>query len=213
MWHIANLRDAMNKPVFIVGCPRSGTTFLYDMLLSSGKFALYRAESDVFFRIAPAFGNLTSWSNRAKLMDAWLRTDYFRRSGLNEGELRARVLSECRNPGDFLRIVMEGIAREQGMARWADNTPFHLLYIAKIKETIPNAQFVHIIRDGRDVAMSMSRMVWPACFTVGHKTSSGDFRFVLEMACFAGPEFWPEAGFRLSGASIREPCEPSSRNA
>jgi hypothetical protein len=125
---------------------------------------LYRAESDVFFRIAPAFGNLKSWSNRVKLMDAWLESDYFRRSGLNAGELRARVLSECRNPGDFLRIVMERIAREQGVRRWADNTPFHLLFIAEIKKTIPNAQFVHMIRDGRDVAMSLSRMGWPNCF-------------------------------------------------
>ncbi len=154
----------MNKPVFVVGSPRSGTTFLYDMLLSTGKFALYRAESDVFFRIAPAFGNLKSHSNRMKLMDAWLESDYFRRSGLNAGELRARVLSECRNPGDFLRIVMEGIAREHGVHRWADNTPLHLLYTAEIKKTIPNALFVHIIRDGRDVATSMSRMGWPHCF-------------------------------------------------
>jgi Sulfotransferase family len=154
----------MKKPLFIVGCPRSGTTFLYDLLLSSGKFALYQAESDVFFRIAPAFGDLKSWSNRRKLMDAWLESDYFRRSGLNAGELRARVLSECRNPGDFLRIVMESIARGQGVRRWADNTPFHVLYLAEIKKTIPNAQVVHIIRDGRDVAMSLSRMGWPYCF-------------------------------------------------
>jgi hypothetical protein len=152
------------KPVFIVGCPRSGTTLLYDMLLSSGKFASYRAESDVFFRIAPAFGNLKSWSNRRRLMDAWLKSDYFRRTGLNAARLRAMVLSRCRNPGDFLRIVMEALAREQGVHRWADNTPFHLLYIAEIKKTIPDAQFVHIIRDGRDVAMSLSRLGWPPCF-------------------------------------------------
>ena len=97
-------------------------------------------------------------------MDAWLESDYFRRSGLNAGELRAKVLSECRNPGDFLRIVMESIAREQGVRRWADNSPFHLLYIAEIKKTIPNAQVVHMIRDGRDVAMSLNRLGWPGCF-------------------------------------------------
>lgn len=154
----------MTHPVFIVGCPRSGTTFLYDMLLSSGKFALYRAESDVFFRIAPAFGNLRSRSNRMKLIDAWIESDYFRRSGLNAGELREKILSECRNAGDFLRIVMEGITRRQRVRRWADNTPFHVLYMEQIKRTIPNAQFVHMIRDGRDVAMSLSRMGWPAYF-------------------------------------------------
>ncbi|PYX37709.1 MAG: hypothetical protein DMG81_13485 [Acidobacteria bacterium] len=35
-------------PVFVLGCPRSGTTLLYHMLLSAGNFALYRAESQVF---------------------------------------------------------------------------------------------------------------------------------------------------------------------
>jgi hypothetical protein len=134
------------------------------MLLSSGKFAFYPAESDVFFRIAPAFGNLKFRSNRTKLLNAWLRSDYFRRSGLSPHELRPKVLSECRNAGDFLRIVMEGIARQQGVRRWADNTPFHILYMAEIKKTIPNALFVHMIRDGRDAAMSLSRMGWPPCF-------------------------------------------------
>lgn len=132
--------------------------------MSSGKFALYRAESDVFFRIAPAFGNLKFRSNRMKLLDVWLKSDYFSRSGLDGEQLRAKVLLECRNPGDFLRIVMEGIARRQGVRRWADNTPFHILYIAEIKQTIPNARFVHMIRDGRDVSMSLSRLAWPNCF-------------------------------------------------
>ncbi len=149
-----------SAPVFIVGCPRSGTTLLYDMLLSSGKFALYRAETDVFLRIAPAFGSLRSRSNRRKLLDAWLKSDYFRRSGLRQEELRTEVLANCGNPGDFLGIVMEGIAREQGVRRWADHTPLHLLYIAEIKRRIPNAQFVHVIRDGRDVAVSLSRLGW-----------------------------------------------------
>jgi hypothetical protein len=133
------------------------------MLLSSGKFAMYRAESDVFFRIAPAFGNLKHQSNRGKLMDAWLRSDYFARSGLNAADIRARILSGCGNPGDFLRIVMESIARAQGVRRWADNTPFHILYMDRIKETIPNARFVHVIRDGRDVALSLNRLGWPEC--------------------------------------------------
>jgi hypothetical protein len=59
--------------------------------------------------------------------------------------------------GNWLEEDRMGVgiqAREQGVRRWADNTPFHLLYIEEIKKTIPNAQFVHMIRDGRDVAMS-----------------------------------------------------------
>src|SRR5580658_7249246 len=108
-------------PVFVVGCPRSGTTLLYDTLLSSGKFAVYPCESDVFYRIAPAFGSFRSKSTRQKLMDVWLASDYFGRTGLEPDVLRSRVLTDCRSAGDFLRITMESIARQQGVGRWADN--------------------------------------------------------------------------------------------
>lgn len=156
-------------PVFILGCPRSGTTLLYHMLLSSGNFAVYLAESHVFDKIAPAFGNLSSLKNREKLMDAWLQSDYFRRSGLEAKEIRPKVLSDCRNAGDFLRIVMESVASRQGVERWAENTPAHLVFIPQIKKTIPDALIVHIIRDGRDVAISMNRMEWGSPFSWDRK--------------------------------------------
>jgi hypothetical protein len=150
-------------PVFIVGSTRSGSTFLYDTLLSSGKFAVYRAESDVFNRIAPVYGDrrLRLAANRAKLMDMWLKSDHFMRTGLNAEEIRAEIVSDCRNAGDFLRIVMDRMAEKQGRERWADNTNAHLLHIPRIKATIPNALFIHIVRDGRDVAMSMNHLGWP----------------------------------------------------
>lgn len=65
-------------------------------------------------------------------------------------------MEECRNGGDFLRIVMSEIAARQGVGRWADTTPEHLLYL-RIKETIPDALVIHIIRDGRDVALSTDK--------------------------------------------------------
>ncbi len=94
------------------------------------------------------------------MVDAWLQSDYFLRTGLKAAEIRPVLLSETTNAGDFLRIVMERMAQQQGVSRWADNTPTHVLYIPLIKATIPNALIIHIIRDGRDVAMSMDRMGW-----------------------------------------------------
>ena len=35
---------------------------------------------------------------------------------------------------------MDAIARQQGMERWADNTPLHVLFIPEIKKTIPDAK-------------------------------------------------------------------------
>jgi hypothetical protein len=152
--------DRTKAPVFVVGSPRSGTTLMYHTILSSGNFAIYQAESDVFNSIAPAFGDLKSLTNRRRLLKVWLKSDYFQRTGLAIEDVEERVLVECRNAGDFLRIFMELMAAKQGVERWADNTPTHLLYMHEIKAAIPDAIFIHMIRDGRDVAVSMNRMDW-----------------------------------------------------
>jgi hypothetical protein len=148
------------SPVFVLGCPRSGTTVLYHMLLSSGDFAVYRAESNVFNLLAPRFGGMHSVSDRQKLLDLWLRSKLFRVSGLNADFIRDRIMADCHSAGDFLRIVMQEIAGNQGVRRWADCTPEHLLHMEEIKWQISDALFVHIIRDGRDVALSYAQQGW-----------------------------------------------------
>lgn len=147
-------------PVFVLGCPRSGTTLLYHMLLSAGNFVVYRAESQVFTLLQPRFGNLRVNRNKSALLDAWRHSSLFTRTGLDAIEIENEIMADCENAGDFLRIVMEAMARKQGMERWADCTPDHLLAMRQIKETIPNALVIHIIRDGRDVALSLEKQHW-----------------------------------------------------
>lgn len=130
------------------------------MLLSAGNFAVYRAESNVFSVLQPRFGNLRRESNRRELLRYWLKSKLFQVSGLDGSSLREKLLTECRGAGDFLRILMEETARSQGVERWADCTPDHLLYMREIKREIPDALFVHIIRDGRDVALSYTKQGW-----------------------------------------------------
>jgi hypothetical protein len=152
----ATARD--KAPVFVLGCGRSGTKLLYHMLLSAGGFAVYRSESNAINLLEPRFGNLSVKRNRENLMDSWLRSKLFERSGLEAEAIRAKVIAECRNGGDFLHVVMNEIAKSQGVQRWAECTPEHLLHIERIKETIPDAMIVHIIRDGRDVALSNAKL-------------------------------------------------------
>jgi hypothetical protein len=147
-------------PVFVVGCPRSGTTVLYHMLLSAGGFAVYRSESNVFNLLVPRFGGMRTKEDRQQLMEAWRNSILFDVSGLDAEKITAQVIEQCRSGGDFLRIVMGEIARSQGVACWADCTPEHLLYMEEIKREIPDALFLHIIRDGRDVALSYLKQRW-----------------------------------------------------
>lgn len=147
-------------PVFVLGCPRSGTTVLYHMLLSAGNFAIYRSESNVFSVLQPRFGDLRRERNRRELLRYWLSSKLFHVSGLDADYVREKIMLECQSAGDFLRIVMEETAQRQSVKRWADCTPDHLLYIPEIKRQIPNALIVHIIRDGRDVALSYIKQGW-----------------------------------------------------
>jgi len=151
-------------PVFVLGSPRSGTTLLYDMLLSAGGFAVYLAESNVFNLLIPRFGDLRVRSNRERLMQAWLHSKLFRCSGLDAGNISSRILAECENGGDFLRLVMGEICSAQGMARWAENSPEGMLYLPLIKSLIPDALFIHILRDGRDVATSLAQRRYVRAF-------------------------------------------------
>lgn len=147
-------------PVFVVGCPRSGTTVLYHMLLSSGNFAVYRTESNVFNLLVPRFRGMRSDADRKRLLEVWVRSRLFRDSGLDASDISSRIIEECRSGGDFLRILMQQVALKQGMKRWADCTPEHLLYMREIKRQIPDGLFIHIIRDGRDVALSYAKQRW-----------------------------------------------------
>src|ERR1700740_3015029 len=91
-------------PVFVLGCGRSGTTLLYHMILSAGDFAVYRAESNAINLLEPRFGIVSVTRNKEKLMDAWLDSKLFRVSGLDAAQIRKKVVEECRNGGDFLRV-------------------------------------------------------------------------------------------------------------
>jgi hypothetical protein len=150
----------MKPPVFIVGCPRSGTSYLYHLLLSAGGFAEFRTQMNVFDVLEPVYGDLGIRKNKIKMMSDWLRGKAFDVSGLRAEQIEARVLSECRGASDFLRIVMEEIAHEQGVDRWIDSTPTNIPHLLRIKKDFPDARIIHIIRDGRDVALSLDKRGW-----------------------------------------------------
>jgi len=154
----ARISDRKHAPVFVMGCHRSGTNLLYDMLLSSGGFAIYRGYLPIYKMLVPRFGSLKSRANREKIVEVWLRSKGFRRTGLDAGRLSAPLVNDCRNAGDFIRIVMDAVAQKQQAQRWAVYDPDNVLRVESVKRDLPNALFVHIIRDGRDIALSLKKM-------------------------------------------------------
>jgi hypothetical protein len=128
------------------------------MLLSSGGFAIYRGLLPVFETLIPRFGDLNHRSNRKRLLQTWLHSKGFRCTGLDADSMSSRILEECHSGADFIRVVMDSVAEQQGAKRWALYDPDNVLHIERLKFGIPNALFLHIIRDGRDIALSLKTM-------------------------------------------------------
>lgn len=141
-----------------MGCHRSGTNLLYDMLMSAGGFALYRGYLPIYKVLIPRFGSMSNRASREKILATWLRSKGFRRTGLKPEQLSSHILSECRTGGDFIRVVMDSVAQHQSVDRWAVYDPDNVLHVERVKRDIPNALFVHIMRDGRDIALSLKKM-------------------------------------------------------
>jgi hypothetical protein len=58
-------------------------------------------------------------------------------------------------PGDAVRAFFDAYASRVGKPRWGDKTPKYVMNMPLIQRALPEARFVHVIRDGRDVALSV----------------------------------------------------------
>ncbi len=77
--------------------------------------------------------------------------------GIGADEMRSRL--ESIPPGDAgaaVRAFFDAYAERQGKPRWGDKTPAYMLSVTRIGRALPEARFIHLIRDGRDVALSQT---------------------------------------------------------
>jgi hypothetical protein len=145
------------RPFFLVGNPRSGTTLLRFMLNSSPRVYI-PPESDFIprFFLRDPHEILTERRIGRILRIIYSRYRFVREwqgQRLRPGDFTRRAPA-CM-PADFLEILYGRYARQNGAVRWGDKTPIYANYIDLIHEIFPEARFVHIVRDGRDAALSM----------------------------------------------------------
>ncbi|PWK85837.1 sulfotransferase family protein [Fulvimonas soli] len=152
--------------IFVVGCPRSGTTLVQALLARHP--LVYALPETGFF--AWLYGELAwRWGDRgARPRRRRLRHRFdIARSRARKAmhALRAR-LPEAPRPrplpwrthGCARRFValLDAQAAAAGRALWVEKTPYHLLYIPEIERLVPQARFVHVIRRGEDVLASVA---------------------------------------------------------
>lgn len=149
--------SSMRKnPVFIVGAQRSGTTLLRLMLDSHSQIAI-PFETDFilpYYSRLNDFGALNRTENARKLVDLILENRFVRRgemSVLTTDEILSNL--KDRTYSGVVAAVFETWARRRQKSRWGDKNP-GAPQLSLLDRLFPDAVFLHIIRDGRDVAAS-----------------------------------------------------------
>jgi hypothetical protein len=163
----AALRRAAStaQRAFLIGCPRSGTTFL-QAALSSHPQILSLPETAFFERLLP--GRVDDEVIGAERMPAYRRRgrDYLRAQRRARRSLR-RVMEvlgiEGARPGLHLGVagyvgefarLLDAAADVQGCQAWLEKTPHHVFYLDVIENYLPEARFIHLLRRGEDVVAS-----------------------------------------------------------
>ncbi|MDP9189641.1 MAG: sulfotransferase [Actinomycetota bacterium] len=144
---------------FVVGVGRSGTTLLRMMLDAHPQLAI-PPETHFVLPFIQASGRLRftpTSATRAIVADERRRWNDF---GLDQDELQAALESvKPFNTSDALRAFYELYAAKHGKPRWGDKTPDYVRKMKKIQKTLPEARFIHVIRDGRDAGLSQNTRV------------------------------------------------------
>jgi hypothetical protein len=84
----------------------------------------------------------------------------FRMSNMELLEIITNV--ESFTVANATRALYQRYAQKEGKPRWGEKRPSYLGFMGKINALLPETKFIHIIRDGRDVALSMQNLWWGA---------------------------------------------------
>jgi Sulfotransferase family len=190
------LSSESHMPVFVVGSPRSGTSLVVALLLTSGEFPIGQVESFLLERYPLRFGDLASARNRRRFVSHWLTTKQFRRSCLDAQEFAATASAHATSYSEFLGLFFDAIAQRQGKRRWLEKTPSHVFHVRKLLADFPTARVIHVVRDGRDVAASKRKQGWVQTRSSNRTVQLIHAAKAWEQAVLAASAFAPGASVR-----------------
>jgi hypothetical protein len=148
-----------NPYVFVVGCPRSGTALLQRMLdahpflaVASDTHFIARAVEAVTPRWRTDPGAIAAAGAELR---AWSRAHHrFPRLGLAP-EAVERAAAPADGFAPFVRRLYDELGAMHGKPYGGEQTPDYVVHLPLLRALFPSARFIHLLRDGRDVALSL----------------------------------------------------------
>ena len=147
---------------FFLGRGRSGTTLVRAIFDSHSQMAV---PNESYF-VAAMSANRHRYETPSGFQLETFMQDLFRRRGFISWGLDLEAVREElleNRPGslaDAIRAVYRVYAREHGKTRYGDKTPIYVMAIDPVAAILPEAVFVHVVRDGRDSALSYREVPW-----------------------------------------------------
>lgn len=153
--------EKSRPPIFIIGSPRSGTTLLRLILTNHSQILIppecgfviwlqkkYKHWSKSDSNSAENRKNFLNDLKMSKKFDTWSLDINFLENEINNIKPDSYA-SLC-------ETIYLAYAKSQGrnVTLWGDKNNFHIDYLRNLQELFPSAVFLHIVRDGRDVACS-----------------------------------------------------------
>ena len=138
--------------VFVVGCPRSGTTLLQRMLDAHPMLAV---ANDTHFipQVIDKVGSGDETLLTPERIEFVRNYKRFARLGI-DGQAVDRAAELATTYPEFVSALYAEMAQIHGKPLSGEKTPDYVRRIPLLHRLFPRARFVHIIRDGRDVALS-----------------------------------------------------------
>ncbi|GAA0814373.1 sulfotransferase family protein [Spirilliplanes yamanashiensis] len=154
--------QANDRPIIVVGCPRSGTTMLQLMLHAHPRIAVPPENRFVLpaYHRRAEFGNLEDAANRRRLGEWIVGHKGFGDFGLDRAGLVEEIVAAPGTLGSAIGTVLRAYSARFGKPRWGDKRPAYLRNLDIVLRLFPDAQVVNIVRDGRDCVASLKEMPW-----------------------------------------------------
>jgi hypothetical protein len=161
------MEEGFNKPIFVVGSPRSGTSILSWCLgqhpniiavEESGWMGDLATDLAVYYQIGTAHGDYSLLSSM-DVKDAQFFSAFG--NAINDLILRHRVdlnrkrWQESAGPDAVMGPRTKSHLALNPKARWVDATPEYSFHICGLRKLFPDALFIHILRDVTSVVRSM----------------------------------------------------------
>ncbi|MFN8623734.1 MAG: sulfotransferase, partial [Chloroflexota bacterium] len=161
-------------PIFVVGTPRSGTTLLAAMLgahpdIDCGPETrffswLERADRPALLDPRTWPGPATDFVLSLRLQDSPVHELF----GVTPDQVRGALAARRPSMAAMLESLTVTRAAAHGKPRWAEKTPRHISSLPLIRREWPDASIIRVVRDPRDVALSLAKVPFAGESLVGH---------------------------------------------